>query len=141
MTIKKGTIHPTPSRRGRFVFQRDQRTTPAALAISAVVAVLLCCGGASAAGEDAMLVLKDGRGLTGKFAEVGGVAESVLSPKKSPGGVDNITPIIVVDDGLRRTFVYNTQVQQLVPGEANRDVRTGRRRGQGRRRDPRVAVR
>jgi hypothetical protein len=78
---------------------------------------------ATAAGEDATLVLKDGRTLTGKFAEVGGVAESALSPKKSAGEVSNLTPIIVVDDGLRRTFIHKTQIRELVPGQLTRDVR------------------
>ena len=37
------------------------------------------------------------------------------------GGRD--VEVIVVDDGLRRTFVNHKQVQQLVPGEANPMVR------------------
>ncbi len=85
--------------------------------------VLSCAFLRSAAGEDATLILKDGRALTGLFAEVGGVAESALSPTKTAGGVSDIQAVIVVDDGLRRTFVHHTQVQQLVPGEANPMVR------------------
>jgi pimeloyl-ACP methyl ester carboxylesterase len=84
---------------------------------------LACCRSAAAIGDEAMLVLKDGRTLIGRFAEVGGVAESALSPKQSPGGVTNLTPIIVVDDGLRRIFIHNTQVQQLNTEVASRDVR------------------
>jgi pimeloyl-ACP methyl ester carboxylesterase len=72
--------------------------------------------------DETTLVLKDGRTLTGKFAEVAGVAESPLAPRIQAGGVQN-TPIIIVDDGLRRTFVHRNQVTQVFAAEASRDVR------------------
>ena len=71
-----------------------------------------------------MLLLKDGRTLEGQFAEIGSVAESPLSPEDdSPAKCPNVTPLIVVDDGLRRTFIHNSQVRQVLRDEASRDVR------------------
>jgi pimeloyl-ACP methyl ester carboxylesterase len=67
------------------------------------------------------LLLKDGRRLEGKHAEISGIADNPLSPKASAGEVP-LTPIIVVDDGLRRTFVHTLQVKQLLEDKTGRDV-------------------
>ena len=68
------------------------------------------------------LVLKDGRRLEGKYAEIASIAESPLSPKTQAGEVP-VTPIIVVDDGLRRTFIHTFQVKQVLEDKTARDVR------------------
>ncbi|MEX2316080.1 MAG: peptidase [Pirellulales bacterium] len=103
--------------------KRVHRDRPAVATFFALIAALAVSGRATAAGDEAMLVLKDGSSLIGRFTEVGGVAESALSPNTSAGEVRNLTPIIVVDDGLRRTFVHNTQIQQLNTEVASRDVK------------------
>jgi predicted esterase len=54
-------------------------------------------------GWAASVTVRDGRILEGKIGMVAGVAEDPKNPTTS-GGVD-VQPILVVDDGLRRTFV------------------------------------
>ena len=70
----------------------------------------------------AALLLKDGRVLEGPFAEVAGVAESGLNPKGNAGEVA-VTPLVVVDDGLRRTFIHNFQIQQVLEEASEKTVR------------------
>ena len=61
--------------------------------------------------DAATLILKDGRSLEGRFAECAGVADDPLAPQ-TPKGEVAVTPLYVVDDGLRRTYIHNTQVKQ-----------------------------
>jgi pimeloyl-ACP methyl ester carboxylesterase len=68
------------------------------------------------------LLLKDGRKLEGKFAELSSVAENPLSPK-SPVGEVPVTPLIVVDDGLRRTYIHSFQVAKVMEPTSVKDVR------------------
>jgi pimeloyl-ACP methyl ester carboxylesterase len=68
------------------------------------------------------LLLKDGRKLEGRFNQLGSIAENPLSPKTTAGEVP-VTPLIVVDDGLRRTFIHSTQVKQVLDDKAGKDVR------------------
>jgi hypothetical protein len=70
----------------------------------------------------ATLLLKDGRTLEGRYAEIASVAENPLSPK-APAGEVALTPLLVVDDGLRRTFIHNFQVRQVLEQSSGRDVR------------------
>jgi len=67
------------------------------------------------------LLLKDGRALEGKYAELASIAESPLSPK-TPAGEVPLTPLLVVDDGLRRTFIHTFQVKQVLEDKSGRDV-------------------
>jgi pimeloyl-ACP methyl ester carboxylesterase len=68
------------------------------------------------------LQLKDGRTLEGPFVQVAGVAETPLSINKSAGEVA-ITPLLLVDDGLRRTFIHRTNVQAIDEQGGDRKVR------------------
>ncbi len=68
------------------------------------------------------LLLKDGRKLEGKYAELSSVAENPLSPKP-PAGEVTVTPLLVVDDGLRRTFIHSFQVKQILDPAPAKDVR------------------
>jgi hypothetical protein len=68
-----------------------------------------------------VLLLKDGRRLDGKFAELASISESPLATK-SQGEVP-LTPLLVVDDGLRRTFIHTSQVKQVLDDKAGSDVR------------------
>jgi pimeloyl-ACP methyl ester carboxylesterase len=68
------------------------------------------------------LLLKDGRKLEGRYNQLGSIAENPLSPKTTAGEVP-ITPLIVVDDGLRRTFIHSNQVKQVLDDKAGKDVR------------------
>jgi len=70
----------------------------------------------------ATLLLKDGRTLEGRYVELTSVAESPLSPKTQAGEVP-LTPLILVDDGLRRTFVHRNQIRQVLDHNSGRDVR------------------
>ncbi len=70
----------------------------------------------------ATLLLKDGRTLSGRYAEISSVAESPLSPKARAGEVA-LTPLIVVDDGLRRTFIHNSQLREVLDQDNSRDVK------------------
>src|SRR5690348_4358006 len=84
----------------------------------AVSACLLACGFAS--GQS--LVLKDGRKLDGKYAEIASIAENALSPKTAAGEVA-LTPLLVIDDGLRRTFIHSSQVAKVLEPASAKDVR------------------
>jgi hypothetical protein len=70
----------------------------------------------------ATLLLKDGRTLEGRYAEISSVAENPLSPK-APAGEVALTPLLVVDDGLRRTFIHSYQVREVLEQNSGRDVR------------------
>jgi pimeloyl-ACP methyl ester carboxylesterase len=52
----------------------------------------------------ATITLQDGRTLQGAFNYIGGVADDPLNPPIRAGGVD-VKPILVINDGLRRTYV------------------------------------
>src|SRR5262249_1107084 len=69
------------------------------------------------------LLLKDGRKLDGKYAEIGSIAENPLSPKTQAGEVP-LTPLLVIDDGLRRTFIHSAQVAKVLEPAPAKDVRT-----------------
>lgn len=70
----------------------------------------------------ATLLLKDGRTLEGRYVELTSVAENPFSPKTQAGEVP-LTPLILVDDGLRRTFVHRNQIRQVLDHNTGRDVR------------------
>jgi pimeloyl-ACP methyl ester carboxylesterase len=83
------------------------------------LAILILC---SSAADGQVLLLKDGRKLEGKYAEIGSVAENPLSPKTQAGEVP-VTPLLVVDDGLRRTFIHSFQVAKVLEPTSAKDVR------------------
>ncbi|MGL4513483.1 MAG: alpha/beta hydrolase-fold protein [Lacipirellulaceae bacterium] len=63
--------------------------------------------------RSATLQLKDGSVLAGDIGQTAGVADDPLNPSKGAGGVP-VTPIVVVDDGLRRTFLHKTAVREVL---------------------------
>jgi pimeloyl-ACP methyl ester carboxylesterase len=84
-------------------------------------AVLVLVAASPAAAATA-LRLKDGRVLDGPFVQVAGVAETPLNVNKSAGEVA-ITPLLLVDDGLRRTFIHRYNVAEVIDDPTNRKVR------------------
>lgn len=70
----------------------------------------------------ATVQLKDGRVLVGKVVQVAGVAEDPTDPRPMAGEV-KVSPILIVDDGLRRTYVATRDVEQVLPGEEDKGVK------------------
>lgn len=95
-----------------------QQLLKSKISIVAIAAVFVC---GVAAWADT-LVLKDGRKLDGKYAELSSVAENPLTPKVQAGEVA-VTPLLVVDDGLRRTFIHSGQVVNKLEPASAKDVR------------------
>jgi hypothetical protein len=101
--------------RDKFVATRYRRLRP-------IVCLLALCAASGRLSVAQTLLLKDGRKLEGKYAELGSVVENPLSPKVQAGEVP-VTNLIVVDDGLRRTFVHKFQIQQQLEPTSEKDVR------------------
>lgn len=57
--------------------------------------------------------LEDGRVLSGELGETAGVAEDPLAPSTQAGMI-RTTPILVVEDGLRRTYFHKTAVRSVL---------------------------
>ncbi len=81
--------------------------------------VLLGCLAATAGTRAATITVKDGRRLEGRIGSTQTVAEDPLSPDITPGGVD-VQSILIVDDGLRRTFISKRRVINTDPTDNNR---------------------
>ncbi|MEM6330140.1 MAG: peptidase [Planctomycetota bacterium] len=81
------------------------RTPP----IFAALAVAVLAHAAAAA----TVQLDDGRTLTGKIIKVGGVAERP-GEQSTGGGEVRVESILVIDDGLRRTFVSSRRVRAIL---------------------------
>jgi hypothetical protein len=67
-------------------------------------------------------LLDDGRAIDGDVVKVSSVAEDPLSPKAIAGEVVT-TPIVLVDDGLRRVYFNNRHVTQVLDVERERKVK------------------
>lgn len=61
----------------------------------------------------ATLQLVDGTILTGELGQLSGVDEDPFQPGPSAGEI-RTTPLLVVDDGLRRTFLHKTRVREVL---------------------------
>jgi len=119
--MKLGPIHQTPSQRGKFVPQSTHRLdirTALARALTGFAALLAL---ASSAPANDML-LRDGRVIEGKHVEVAGVAENPLNFRVTAGEVA-VTPLIMFDDGLRRTFIHSGHVARMLDKSPQRQVR------------------
>ena len=68
------------------------------------------------------LTLNDGRVLSGKIVEIAGVADDPNSPKPLAGEV-KVTPILLVDDGLRRTYFAKSDIKSPPIPEDGREVK------------------
>ena len=86
---------------------------------SLLVLLALAC---PATGDGAVIMLKDGRTLEGKVVEVSGVAEDPTRPK-IPVGEVAVTPILLVDDGLRRVYIHKSQVRQILDQSNRKKIR------------------
>jgi pimeloyl-ACP methyl ester carboxylesterase len=114
-----GTLIQTPTSGRKFVDRKDHDyRRHAGLCVGLWLAIAACVAKASAA----TLLLKDGRTLAGRYAEVASVAENLLSPK-GPAGEVALTPLLVIDDGLRRTYIHSFQVRQVLEQNTGREVR------------------
>jgi pimeloyl-ACP methyl ester carboxylesterase len=111
----RGSLKQDIHDRDKFVVNPNRVTRNL---LSALAASLVCCGTTHCQ----TLLLKDGRKLEGKYAEIGSIAENPLSPKSQAGEVP-VTPLLVVDDGLRRTFIHSFQVAKTPEPASAKDVR------------------
>lgn len=85
--------------------------------------LLLLLGVTGPAADAAKLVLNDGRELRGKVVNIAGVADDPTDPRPLAGEV-KVTPILLVDDGLRRTYVSRMQdVREVLEQEQQRQVK------------------
>lgn len=117
--MERGHSMQTPGGRGKFVVQSARRILRlVGCSLIGVGAFLYSLQPA----KGATLLLKDGRTLVGRFAELSSVAENPLAPK-APAGEVPVTPLLVVDDGLRRTYVHSFQVRQVLEENSGREVR------------------
>ena len=112
-----GPYFQTHDDSGEFVpdFRHPWRWAACALAL-----VAMCLTARPAASQT--LLLKDGRTLEGRYAELSSVAENPLSPK-TPAGEVPLTPLLVIDDGLRRTYIHSNQVREILEQNSGRNVR------------------
>lgn len=118
-----GALVKTPAGRGSFVLRLfHQLPLRRGAILGAAFLAVLALTSATASG--ATLLLKDGRTLEGRYVEVAGVAENPLSPK-APAGEVALTPLILVDDGLRRTYIHRSQIRQVLNNEGGREVKIG----------------
>jgi hypothetical protein len=112
-------IVKTPEQRGKFVHVRRHKV---GIGVIRALVPLVCCIAVPPAIATTLL-LKDGRTLEGtRYAEISSVAENPLVPKTQSGEVP-VTPLLVIDDGLRRTFIHSSQVREILEQNSRRDVR------------------
>lgn len=112
-----GCYIQTPDGGGKFVVRLGHQHW---LIYNGLAAAILICGFSST--NAATLILKDGRNLEGRYVELSSVAEDPLSPKATAGAVP-VTPLLLIDDGLRRTYIHNLQVREVTDENSGRDVR------------------
>ena len=92
--------------RGKSIF--------AHLGALAAVALVLAVASQTQATD---MQLKDGRLIEGDHVQVAGVAESPMEFKITAGEVA-VLPLLMFDDGLRRTFIHSGHVAQVLDGAA-----------------------
>ncbi len=68
------------------------------------------------------MLLKDGRIIEGDHVQVAGVAENPLDFRLTAGEVA-VLPLLMFDDGLRRTFIHSGHVTRLLEDTPRRQVR------------------
>lgn len=66
--------------------------------------------------------LVDGRMLTGRVVSIAGVADDPTNPRPMAGEV-KVSPILLVDDGLRRTYVAKKDVKEILDQDDGRVVK------------------
>ena len=70
----------------------------------------------------ATITLNDGRVLQGKVATLSGVADDPSNPDPMAGEV-KVSPILLVDDGLRRTYVGKVDVASSPTTDEQREIK------------------
>lgn len=103
-----------------FVLINRRNNRCSLILIAVGVAAIL--GSATGTTEAATLLLKDGSSLEGRFVELDSVAENPMSPS-APAGEVPVTRLLMVDDGLRRTFIHRNQVRQVLDENSGRNVK------------------
>lgn len=86
---------------------------PAAAKIWRFCLAGVACAVSADPGPAATIQVKDGRILVGVLGETSGVAEDPLAPSAASGGT-NPKSILVVEDGLRRTYLHKTAVREVL---------------------------
>jgi hypothetical protein len=96
----------------------DHRCSILPRALAAVGLLLLAASPVRAT----KILLRDGRTLELPYVQVAGVAESPLNPR-IPAGEVALAPLLMFDDGLRRTFIHSAHVDQVLEEALERKVR------------------
>jgi len=107
---------------------RSERRPTALVLICAAAAIAL----PPALAPASVVVLRDGRILHGELGKVAGLAENVLAAEDPNEPV--VRPVLLIDDGLRRTFVPTASVaklQEMDAGEVPEKIRIHQRVAQG----------
>ena len=81
----------------------------------AAMCVLLAANLHAGTAIAAKVFMKDGRVLQGNLMPVEGVAESLKPP--AADGTGPLQPLLMIDDGLRRTFISKQQYISIVPDD------------------------
>jgi predicted esterase len=81
-----------------------------AVTVICVCATMLCVSAA----EAARIIMKDGRILEGNLIELGSISNKPLKPKAE--GAPSPKLIVLSDDGLRRTYVFQKQIERVIEG-------------------------
>lgn len=92
-----------------FRFHGARRSVAALVVIALLTAQL----------QAAVVTMKSGMQFEGRVAEMGSLNDNPLNP--DPG--DGTKPIIIIDDGLRRTFVREGATSNIVDGPPTSDVK------------------
>lgn len=69
----------------------------------------------------ATIQMNDGRTLKGDIGQTSGVADDPANPDPTAGEV-RVTPILIVDDGLRRTFVNKFRVRSILEADREKPI-------------------
>ncbi|MCA9240702.1 MAG: tetratricopeptide repeat protein [Planctomycetales bacterium] len=87
-----------------------------------MAAPLLIVAIVAPAARAATIQMDDGRTLVGDIGQTSGVADDPMNPTPSAGEV-RVTPILIIDDGLRRTFVSKFRVRSIIEAESEKPVK------------------
>lgn len=115
----------TQGERGKFVAEVQRISRPhyafrRAAVVAALAGAIVVATSAPSLAAD--MQLKDGRTIEGSHVEVAGVAESPMNIKITAGEVA-VLPLLMFDDGLRRTFIHRDQVARVLEDAPQRKVR------------------
>ncbi len=89
-------------------------TATSRFAVPLVVGLVILLGFAeSGRSVAATILLDDGRVLVGKLGQTSGVADDPFQPGPSAGAI-RTTPILIIDDGLRRTYLHKTAIREIL---------------------------